>query len=189
MFSPPPSFQSSQEEAVDVPVAAPSTPIAVAERAEEQVPGPEVREAVPAPPSLSSAVASKKRARSRHSIPVTQAQLEQIESTIPPAGAFLDTSTHVNFQVRTTKIALTYARCFVPLEEVFAQLATGSKAIRGMRGVIEPHMDGTPHVHVIVQKKNSAIPYRNFLLSYQNVVYRCDIRTLTTKKKIPAELA
>ena len=170
MFSPPPSFQSSQEEVVDeVPLAAPATP-------------PDAREANPEPPSLSTAVAAKRRARTRRAIPVSEAQLEQMESTLPAAGAFHDTSTHVNFQVRTTRIALTYARCPVPLDEVFSQLATGSRAIKGMRGVIESHRDGTPHVHVIVQKRNSAIPYRNLLLSHQGMIYRCDIRTLSTKK-------
>ena len=168
MLSSPPSFASEEEVAQEVPLAAPATPPAGQDNQE--------------PPSLSTAVAAKRRARSRREIRLSAAQLEQMESTLPSAGAFHDTSTHPNFQVRTTRIALTFARCPIALEEVFSQLAAGSKAIKGMRGVIEPHRDGTPHVHVIVQKRNSAIPYRNLMLQQQGVVYRCDIRTLSTKK-------
>ena len=185
MLSSPPSFRSTQDAEADVEVrepSAPTTPVASAERAENQDQGSDVRQAVHEAPPLSSAVGPKRRPRTRHAIPVSQAQLDQFETDLPPCGPFHDVSTDINFQVRTSKIALTYARCPVPIEEVYAQLSTNSRAINGMRGVVEPHRDGFPHVHVIVQKKNSAIAYRSLLLSYQNIVYRCDIRTLSTKK-------
>ena len=162
--------------------SAPTTPDAAAERAVNQEPGPDAREAVQGGPPPSFAVGPKRRARTRHAVPVSRAQLEQFESDMPASGPFHDISTDSNFQVRTSKIALTYARCLVPIEEVFVQLSTNSKAINGMRGVVEPHRDGFPHVHVIVLKKNSAIPYRSLLLSYQNAVYRCDIQTLSCKR-------
>ena len=101
---------------------------------------------------------------------------------MPSAGPFHSTATDPNFPVRTAKIALTCARCPCPIAEAFAQLSSNSRAIQGMRTVVGPHRDGTPHVHVIVQKKNSAIPYRSLLLSFENAVYRCDIRTLSTKR-------
>ena len=124
----------------------------------------------------------KRRPRTRSEIPITEAQLESMETTIPSAGTFLPTSTHLNFQVRTGRIALTYARCPIPIEDVFRQLSSCSTTIKGMRGVIEAHRDGTPHVHVIVQKSNSSIPYRSFILEHSGNLYRCDVRTLSTKK-------
>ena len=108
--------------------------------------------------------------------------MEHFEDRIPAAGTLHDTSTHGGFQIRTARIALTYARCPIALESCFRQLASVSSTIRGMRGVVEPHQDGTPHVHIIVQKSNTAIPYRNLILEEGGLLYRCDVRTLSTKR-------
>ena len=124
----------------------------------------------------------KRSARPRRSVSVTSVQMEHFEDRIPAAGTLHDTSTHGGFQIRTARIALTYARCPIALESCFRQLASVSSTIRGMRGVVEPHQDGTPHVHIIVQKSNTAIPYRNLILEEGGLLYRWDVRTLSTKR-------
>ena len=204
MLSPAPSFASSTEVFADRPVSpAPVSPSFSS--GSGTVPQADFADANPpadsAPPSVSYAEPSvnrggrgrgrgapkakgqaKSRSRTRTEIPLTAEQLEAMESTLPAAGTFLGTSTHGNFQIRTARIALTYARCPIPVEDCFRQLASVSSTIKGMRGVVEPHRDGTPHVHIIVQKSNTAIPYRNLILEEGGILYRCDVRTLSTKK-------
>ena len=109
--------------------------------------------------------------------------LSQFSRGVPPqGGAALDVVLNPDFNIRTAKIGLTCAQCPVPLVDAFRLLSAASRTTKGARGVEETHAGGGSHLHIIVQKSNSAIPLRSFILTQDGGDYRPDGRVLSTTK-------
>ena len=84
------------------------------------------------------------------------------------------------YQVGAQAVGLTFPRCPVLLAEIFRNLAA-NKAFVGCRGVVERHSDGTPHVHVLLQKTRTTIPTDRHCCYFEGQVCRCHVSILSTR--------
>ena len=84
------------------------------------------------------------------------------------------------YQVRAQAVGLTFLRCSGPLAEIFRNLAANKEFVE-CRGVVDRHSDGTPHVHVLLQKTHTTISVDRLCCYFVGQVCRCHVRILSTR--------
>ena len=81
---------------------------------------------------------------------------------------------------RDQHVLLTYVHCTCPLVSALDQLQCHA-AVTGCRGVVESHKDGTPHLHVYVQKTKSLLSWSQVTIKYSGMSWRHHARVLFDK--------
>lgn len=85
------------------------------------------------------------------------------------------------FTLRAKRVGLTYAQCPIPPEQA-AKMLMGVKGTIGLRVAAEKHADGTPHLHVLLQKGQERKDGDAYDLIYEGKTYHPNIRPLKTTK-------
>ena len=114
-------------------------------------------------------------------IPVSSEQMEAVQSSalFDPALGTPVSYTCASPGIRNQAVLLTYARCVCPLQSLLEQLQ-GYKSVSGCRGVVESHKDGTPHVHVYMQKSKTLMTWEKLSVQHGGVRFRPNVRVLRT---------
>lgn len=85
------------------------------------------------------------------------------------------------FTLRAKRVGLTYAQCPIPPEEA-AKMLMGVKGTVGLRVAAEKHADGTPHLHVFLQKGQERKDGNVYDLTFEGKTYHPNIRPLKSAK-------
>ena len=80
---------------------------------------------------------------------------------------------------RNQHVLFTYVHCNCPLLSALEQLQVHA-AVNGTRGVVELHADGTPHLHMYVQKSKSLLTWTQVTIRYSGMSWRPHARVLST---------
>ena len=81
---------------------------------------------------------------------------------------------------RNQHVLFTYVRCACPLSSALDQLQSHG-AVTGCRGVVESHKDGTPHLHIYVQKSKTMLSWNQVTVRYSGMSWRPHARVLSTQ--------
>ena len=101
----------------------------------------------------------------RVAVPVSDVQLAQFEGKSHRKGwRFHTPSLEVGSE--TCPSFSSFARCFAPLD-VALRCIHRWRLVRGCRGVVESHRDGTPHVHIVVQKTKTELSWKQITVGTQ----------------------
>ena len=80
---------------------------------------------------------------------------------------------------RNQHVLFTYVHCTCPLLSALEQLQCHA-AVTGCRGVVESRKDGTPHLHVYVQKTKTLLSWNQVTVKFAGMSWRPHARVLAT---------
>ena len=110
----------------------------------------------------------------RIAVLVTDQHLAQFEPTIYAEGVSIP-YTVTSAGIRNMAVFLTNATCFCSLDVAMDRLQS-YRPVHGCRGVVESHRDGTPHLHISVQKSKTQLTWDRPTIEHGGVRYRLDVR-------------
>ena len=114
----------------------------------------------------------------RIAVLVTDQHLAHFEPTTYPEGVSIP-YTVTSTGIRNMAVFLTCARCFC-LRGVAMDRLQWYRPVYGCRGVVESHRDGTPHLHIFVEKSKTQLTWDQLAIEHAGVRYRPNVRALLT---------